>query len=393
MRRRLRDRPLPPGRRVRVWARIVGAAALLSVALTSAAAAPPRSMPAYDVLKPPGPSPTSGLRATFMGTSTLLIQDDETQILIDGFFTRPGFWTMALGQMRPDEKRIDDGLRAGGVDGQRLAAVLVAHAHHDHALDAPDVAHKRPGSSTRPVELVGSESLANIVLGRFPDAPRPIVRPAPTRTPYTYGAFKVSAFQTRHSPTPLRNAQADKPLARDAYILSYRMGPNYAFVIDHGDVRILVYPSAYPPEGQERALVQGLQPDVVFLGVGKLGDRGQAAVDFTERYWREVVLDSRASLVIPIHWDDFKQPFEFSDPPDAASPLKAQPKPLGWPLDNARKGLHRVMGLACRDRVEMAWVPLFVPIAIDGRDRLPADRAERRISAQMAQACAAPAGR
>jgi len=315
-----------------------------------------------------------------MGTSTLLLSDDETQILVDGFFTRPSIIGMALGLMHPDRRRIVAALDAGGVDSP--AAVLVAHAHHDHALDAADVALLRHRPPLPPPILVGSESLKNIARGR--GYPEDRVWPAPTIKPHRFGKFTVQAFETRHSPTPLPAAETDKPLRRHAYVLSYRMGPNYAYVVDHGDVRILTYPSAYPPEGQEREFVRDLAPDVIFLGVGELGDEKMA---FVERYWTDTVLASRAPLVIPVHWDDFTKPFEFTRPLNPQQPLKAPLEPLQWPLDNARKGLRRVVRLACANGVEVEFARPFTPIALTDRPPLPDLPAPRPIPATMRTVC------
>jgi L-ascorbate metabolism protein UlaG (beta-lactamase superfamily) len=350
---------------------------------SDASGGPAPPLTAYAALEQPvAPGATSGLRVVFMGTSTLLLTDGETQILVDGFFTRPSIAGMALWLMKPDRKRITAALDAGGVGSP--AAVLVAHAHHDHALDAPDVGllRRRPGTAA-PI-LVGSESLKNIARGRgYPDDQ---IKPAPTITPYEFGKFKVRAFETGHSPTPLPAGETKRPLGRHAYVLSYRMGPNYAYVVDHGPVRILVYPSAYPPEGQERELVRGLAPDVIFLGVGKLGDASQ---DFVARYWAEVVLASRASLVIPIHWDDFTKPFEFTRPLDTRRPLKTPLKTLQWPLDDAREGLRRVVRMACASGVEVAFARPFTPMALMDRPPLPDPPANRPIPTSMTDVCRA----
>lgn len=107
------------------------------------------------------------LWATFVGVSTILFSAGQDAILIDGFFTRPSYLPVFLGKIQPDEKIVAECLTRLGVvqtepgpgadsktdSRMTLHAVLVAHTHFDHALDAPLVC-KRTGP-----RLVGSESL------------------------------------------------------------------------------------------------------------------------------------------------------------------------------------------------------------------------------------------
>ncbi|HEX6315320.1 MAG TPA: hypothetical protein VFZ73_10700, partial [Gemmatimonadaceae bacterium] len=82
-------------------------------------------------------SANAGLRVTFLGVSTLLFDDGETAIMTDGFFTRPGLFSVAT-RIRPDSVRIRQALDSARVT--RLAAVIPVHSHYDHAMDAPYVA-------------------------------------------------------------------------------------------------------------------------------------------------------------------------------------------------------------------------------------------------------------
>ncbi len=75
------------------------------------------------------------LKVTFFGTSTLLFDDGVSQIMVDGFFSRPKTGKVAFGKIRSNEKVI----RAMIAKYQlhRLKAIFVCHSHYDHALDAP----------------------------------------------------------------------------------------------------------------------------------------------------------------------------------------------------------------------------------------------------------------
>ena len=114
------------------------------------------------------PLSTDGRGVTFLGVASLLLDDGETAIMTDGFFSRPSLAKVALGKVAPDHARIDAVLARAGVD--RLAAVLPVHSHFDHAMDSAVVAD-RTGAV-----LVGGESTANV--GRGARAAR---RPDPGR--------------------------------------------------------------------------------------------------------------------------------------------------------------------------------------------------------------------
>ena len=98
------------------------------------------------------------LSVTWLGGSTLLIDDGESAVLTDGFFSRPGLARVGLGRIAPSAARIDGCLARAGV--RRLAAVLPVHTHYDHALDSAVVA-ERTGAT-----LIGGESAANVGRGR-----------------------------------------------------------------------------------------------------------------------------------------------------------------------------------------------------------------------------------
>jgi L-ascorbate metabolism protein UlaG (beta-lactamase superfamily) len=97
-----------------------------------------------------------GLSLQFLGVSTVHITDGQTALMTDGFFSRPAWWRL-LTRVAPDEARIQQGRKQAGVS--RLSAVLVAHAHHDHAMDAGPVA-LRTGA-----QVVGTPSVAQIARG------------------------------------------------------------------------------------------------------------------------------------------------------------------------------------------------------------------------------------
>jgi L-ascorbate metabolism protein UlaG (beta-lactamase superfamily) len=94
-----------------------------------------------------------------MRATTLLFDDGATQILIDDFFSRPPVSRALAGWLTPDDGRIEFGLDKGRIN-DRLQVISVAHAHHDHAMDAPMIALRMRA------DLVGSTSVQNLALGQ-----------------------------------------------------------------------------------------------------------------------------------------------------------------------------------------------------------------------------------
>lgn len=249
------------------------------------------SLAAYQTLLLPPAEEGAGLRVRFMGVSTLLFEDGETAILIDGFLSRPSLATLIFGKVAPDEPRIERYLQRAGID--RLAAVIGVHSHYDHVLDAPAVA-QRTGAV-----LIGSESTANV--GRGWGLAEDRLRVVEDEETLRFGRFTVTLLRSRHAPV----ASADggviaAPLVPPARATAYKEGGSYSVLLEHEGRSVLVQGSAGFIEGA----LQGRAADVVFLGIGAAGKQGAAYLD---AYWREVVAATGARRVIPIHWDDFTQ--------------------------------------------------------------------------------------
>jgi L-ascorbate metabolism protein UlaG (beta-lactamase superfamily) len=244
------------------------------------------------------------LRVTFLGVSTLLFEDGKTAILTDGFFTRPGRLRTLLTKIAPDRKLIGRYLERAGI--KELAAVVVLHSHHDHSLDAPEVALQTDA------DLIGSESTANIARGYEPAQDKILaqdkVKVVHGGESFEYGRFRITVLRSRHSPISLLthldihqvlfDGEITTPLHSPARLTDYKEGGSYAVLIEHDGKRMLVQGSA----GFDKDALRGLHAEVVFLGVGTLGKLNDK---YRDDYWRETVEAVGARRVFPIHWDDF----------------------------------------------------------------------------------------
>jgi L-ascorbate metabolism protein UlaG (beta-lactamase superfamily) len=245
-------------------------------------------------------------KATWMGVTTILFDDGETSVLIDGFFTRPGLTSMALWKVGSDEKIVSHCLQKAGIDN-RLKAVLVAHSHYDHAMDAPLVCHKTGA------KLVGSESTRLIAEGHglLPLDQTVIIKDGDV---LNFGNFRITVFESPHSPGDTSPGQISSPLQTPCRFKHFKSDKCYSFLFEYGEHRVFVHPSANFTDGK----FQNVRCTDVFLGMGVLGKQ---TAEFRERYWEETVGMMQARRIIPVHWDNFWK--------QIGSPLE----PLPWPFD------------------------------------------------------------
>ena len=281
-----------------------------------------------------GKESTSGLRVTFLGVSTLLFEDGETAILTDGFFTRPGKLRFLFTKIEPDPDLIARQLQRAGI--HNLAAVVVVHSHYDHAMDAPEVA-KRTGA-----QLVGSQSTANIALGYgFPKEKLTVVGDSAN---LQFGRFQITLLTSGHVPSQLAPmGNIENLLKPPAWWRQYKEGGSYSVLIDHDGKSILVQGSAgFRPEA-----LKGRHADVVFLGIGQLGNQDDV---YRELYWQQVVAAVRPRRIIPIHWDDFWLPLD--------QPLVPFPRLA----DNFEKSMDFLNRRGQQESIEVKLLPAWLKV-------------------------------
>jgi L-ascorbate metabolism protein UlaG (beta-lactamase superfamily) len=249
--------------------------------------------PYRNYFMPSAPGEARALRVTFLGVSTLLFDDGETAILVDGFFSRPGAVHSLVGHIEPDVERVTTSLTRAGIE--RLAAVITVHSHYDHAMDSPLVAD-RTGAL-----LVGSESTANIARGWGLSEER--LRIVTAQGTESFGRFRVTLIPSAHFPHGMAMGEIHKPLVTPARAVDYKEGGSYSVLIEHDGKTLLVQGSAGFVPGRLR----GRRAEVVFLGTAGLGTREP---EYRDAYWREVVAAVAARRVIAIHWDDFTRPLD-----------------------------------------------------------------------------------
>lgn len=288
---------------IRRWLRITAVALLLLIA-GAASYVSWRWQERSDLAQLGWPVATStsesaeGVAVTWLGITTLLFDDGETQILIDGTFSRPDLFDM-LSQRRiySDADTINYALAEFRMT--RVAAIVPVHSHFDHAMDVGFVANRTSAV------VLGSESTANIARGaHVPVSQYQILAGGETRQ---FGNFRITLIESRHAPIgfggqPPFPGGIDEPLEQPARIRDWREGGSWSVLIDHPQGTALVQGSGGFVEGA----LPGGSADVVMLGVAGLASLGR---EYVAEYWQETVVRTGATRVFPVHYEDFTARF------------------------------------------------------------------------------------
>lgn len=264
----------------------------------------------------------ANLKVHYFGVSTLLFDDGENQILIDGFFSRPSLAQVMWNKLDSQPALLHKLIQQHQL--QRTRAILITHSHYDHTLDLPFLAQQLKHS-----QIIGSESSLNIARGAaIPESRLSLVNPA---QPIQIGKFKITAIPSQHTPATAVNndlgEQIQQPLSLPARFYEFKEGGSFDYYIQHPEQNILVKAST----GAISKQLQHLQVDTLFLGIAQLSKQ---SVAFQQHYLDETVGTLRPRVVIPIHWDNFFQPL--------ARPLEFLPRIA----DHSPRSLQRLIDYA-----------------------------------------------
>ncbi len=241
---------------------------------------------------PPLPDPPAGtLMATFLGTAGFLLDDGQTQLLIDPFVSCPSLWAVGSHRpIQPDLPAIEGWVRR--LDASRVAAVMVTHSHYDHSMDAPSFA-KLCGAP-----LLGSASTA--MIGRGAGLPEERIVEVKPREVRRWGAFEVHFLPSLHGPSPIGRAphpgEVTRPLEPPAPAAAWRFGGAWVLWIRHPQ-------GSFIHQGTADTLPETL-------------DGVQAELSMSCLVWRRSTLDVLqrtidpvgAHRLVPLHVDDMFRP-------------------------------------------------------------------------------------
>ncbi len=245
----------------------------------------------------PNDGAAGNVTVTWFGISTLLFDDGETQILIDGAFTRvPLTKILSFQRVSSDIATINHTLAEYRMN--RLAAIVPVHSHFDHAIDVGHVANR----STAVV--LGSESTAYIARGA--DVPVDQSQILASGESRQFGAFTITLLDSKHAPIGFGDngwlpGPIEKPLVQPARVTAWREGVSYSVLIGHARGTTLIQGSG----GFIKDNLRDYSADVVILGIAGLAGLGREYVD---ELWQETVTKVGARRLFPVHYDDFTRP-------------------------------------------------------------------------------------
>ncbi len=242
--------------------------------------------------------PDGQVTVTWLGITTLLFDDGETQILTDGTFSRLSMFDIVTQRrVYSDLAAINLALAEYRID--RLAAIIPLHSHFDHAMDLGNVANRTTAV------ILGSESAANIARGaEVPVKQYQILADGESRQ---FGNFTITLVESTHAPIGIGDdswfpGTIEEPLPQPASVGDLKGGVSWSVLISHPQGTALVQGSAGFIENK---LPQD-SADVALLSIAGLSGLGR---EYVEQYWRETVARTGASRVYPIHFDDYTRPF------------------------------------------------------------------------------------
>lgn len=243
------------------------------------------------------------VRVTFLGTTSILLDDGETQVLTDGFFTRPSLWKTAFSKIESDPIILASVLEKAKIN--RLKGIFVCHSHYDHAMDSPFVA------KLTNAKLFGSNSTINVGLGAGLDMAN--MEEFQIGKPIKLGKFVITVLESKHTP-PFRilgktNAtdpnfpNITSPLIQPVKAFAYIEGGTFDFYIQHGKNKIVIKSSTNFVKGA----YDKIKADILFLGIAQLSLQPK---QFQKEFFDETIQKLNPKFIIPIHWDNFFKPLD-----------------------------------------------------------------------------------
>lgn len=234
------------------------------------------------------------VKVTFFGVSTLLLDDGETQLLIDGFFTRYSMFDALTKALQSDTTEINKALKAFQMN--RVRGIFPTHSHYDHAFDIAHVAHKTGAT------VFGSVSSLNIARGG--NVSEEQLQPITPNEKIQLGKFSVQIIPSIHSPGNAlkdNNVIISTPIRQPAKMDAYSEGGSFDYFIEHNGNTLYIKPS---PNFIPGALSE-LRADVLFMGIATVSKQSE---EWRDKFYKHTVGALQPKILIPLHWDNFFLP-------------------------------------------------------------------------------------
>ncbi|MDP1824025.1 MAG: MBL fold metallo-hydrolase [Archangium sp.] len=229
--------------------------------------------------------PGHGLTLRSLGVSGFELTDGTTTVLMDPTPTRPDPLALITGPIDADPE-------LGAKVCPKADVILVNHTHFDHALDVGAIA-KRTGAL-----VVGSQNTVNLALSR--GVPKEKTRVVKSGDQLAVGGFTIDVRASRHTDLLVSQPMSGvvSPEAKALWFWSYALDDTLTYRLEAAGTTVWFHPtSTYAP-----AELGGLTARTLIIGV--TGEKQ------TKARVEGLLAESRATRVLPTHYDNFFQPYE-----------------------------------------------------------------------------------
>jgi hypothetical protein len=286
---------------------------LVTIVVLTGCAGSTRGLPLYHGAAFEDGDTSQQLRVQYLRAGGLLLRRGSDAVLTAPFFSNPGVLHVGFWPISPDRERIDRHLpRVNDVQ-----AILVGHAHYDHAMDLPYIVSRYATNAV----VYGNNTLSNILSVAIPpcrllgldDLAGEFCSEGNAGTWLTSrnGKVRWMALKSEHAPhfagvTLFGGEVTEKPRRLPRTAWGWKEGKTLAYVIDflnptNGiDYRVLYQDTAVnsPPFGALPAVLQDQKRiDVQVLCM--------ASFQQVHNYPRGAVITPKPRYIIVGHWEDF----------------------------------------------------------------------------------------
>jgi L-ascorbate metabolism protein UlaG (beta-lactamase superfamily) len=203
----------------------------------------------------------------WLGVAGIELVCGGERLVIDPYLTRAPVRNLCFGRVKADGTLLRKHLPS-------CDHVLISHAHFDHVMDAAEVLRYSGAAG------FGSANACRLMVAM--GAPSENVHMINRGDHLECGPFRVEVHPQGHPKTPIDrwiNADLRPNLEAPLRLMDYRMDESFAFLIQAGDLRVLVGDAPTPA-------------DVFFTVPWK-----------SRAYYARLVSIMQPKVIIPIHWD------------------------------------------------------------------------------------------
>jgi L-ascorbate metabolism protein UlaG (beta-lactamase superfamily) len=231
----------------------------------------------------------------WLGIAGVELTANGSTLLVDPCFTRPRWWHLGFGRVRPDARRVAEHIQAGDY-------VLVSHAHWDHLMDVPEVLRHTGGLA------LGSPNTCRLLAAC--GVPAGQVREMRAGQQLRLGDLSVTVLPAQHIRLPGFGPGRLSPRLRPPLRLrDYRMDDCFSFLVEGDGLRLLDW----------CGLGRAPAPPADVLCVAPYAPAA---------YYPALLRQVAPRLVVPVHWDDPFRPLSRPARPFFKAPAWAWP-PMG----------------------------------------------------------------